>query len=360
MNERLCFPYKDEEDRVEDFVIDIEKIYNKMEDDISKEIFINRLLFSFTGNQKYLKKILLNTTAGEKLNKLLDEKDDSMYIYGAGIRGKRLAELFPEKKWGGIIDKNSSIESYQNIKVINLDEFVTLYKPGIGVLISNLKNPEEIVMDLLEKHVLREDIYMLNDFEHENAEGMYFASECIGKSVDSEKCFVDIGCYDGKDSLKYLEWCKNKDAKIYAFEPDKNNFNICKKNLEGYSNINLLNIGLSNVEENVTVLGEGEMSHLARTNEQAIQTQLLDNVIKDQEVGFVKMDVEGYEENVLKGAGKIIRKECPVMAISIYHKRSDIWRLPNLLLEYNENYSFYMRHYSATIGDTVLYAINKN
>ena len=70
------------------------------------------------------------------------------------------------------------------------------------------------------------------------------------------------------------------------------------------------------------------------------------------------MDVEGYEEHVLRGAREIIHSQCPILAVSIYHKKSDIWRIPKLLLEINNNYSFYMRHYSAANGDTVLYAIN--
>ena len=71
------------------------------------------------------------------------------------------------------------------------------------------------------------------------------------------------------------------------------------------------------------------------------------------------MDVEGYEEHVLLGAEKIIRNQHPVMAVSVYHKKADIWRLPGLLLEYNKDYCFYMRHYSAANGDTVLYAVDR-
>ena len=66
--------------------------------------------------------------------------------------------------------------------------------------------------------------------------------------------------------------------------------------------------------------------------------------------------MEGHEVKVLKGAEKIIRNQHPVMAVSMY--QSDIWRIPELLLEYNSEYAFYMRYYGAANGDTVLYAVD--
>ena len=141
-------------------------------------------------------------------------------------------------------------------------------------------------------------------------------------------------------------------------EPDIKNYQICKKNLDIYSNIKLLNIGLSDQEQEVCVMGEGEMSYFGEGDGLRIYTNLLDNVIADNRVGFIKMDVEGHEANVLKGAESIIREQHPMLAISLYHKKSDIWRIPMLLLKFNSNYHFFMRYYGALSGDTVLYAVD--
>lgn len=83
----------------------------------------------------------------------------------------------------------------------------------------------------------------------------------------------------------------------------------------------------------------------------------VDDIIEDHEATFIKMDIEGAELNALIGAEKTIRKSRPKLAISVYHKRRDIWEIPMLLLKYNPDYRFYLRCYSFTGNDTVLYAI---
>lgn len=84
----------------------------------------------------------------------------------------------------------------------------------------------------------------------------------------------------------------------------------------------------------------------------------IESVIDDT-VGFIKMDLEGYEENALQGAKGIISNQKPVLAVSVYHKRWDIFRMPALLPAFNPEYRFYLRHYGTFLGDTVLYALNR-
>lgn len=358
MNERICFPYEDVKHNIQGFVGDIEEIHSKMLDSVSQDIFSNRLLFSLTGNHKYLRNILLRTAGGKNLYNIFSDNTPK-YIYGAGIRGKRLAELFPELNWNGLIDKNSSFKNYNDIGVFSIEQFLKNYKYGTKIIISNMIESQEIFSDLLEKGVFQEDIYVLNDFNQENEKNMYFLSECSKILENSDGAFVDVGCYDGKDSISYLQR-KNKNAKIFAFEPDTKNYKVCFEKLQNYQNIKLFNIGLSNIEEELNIAGEGEMAHLGSKGDLSVHTQLLDHILGQEDISFIKMDVEGYEENVISGAKTIIREQHPVLAISIYHKRSDIWCIPKLVLDLNNNYLFYLRHYSVTNGDTVLYAIDKS
>lgn len=69
------------------------------------------------------------------------------------------------------------------------------------------------------------------------------------------------------------------------------------------------------------------------------------------------MDVEGAEYKSIIGARKTIKKYRPKLAISVYLKRNDIWEISMLLLTYHSDYRFYLRTYSFTGNDTVLYAI---
>lgn len=360
MRERMCFPYKDDMKDLREYTDDVEMIHNKMMDDLSEMIFSNRLLFSLTGNHKYMKYISLQTVGGKNLYHTFLDDDHSKYIYGAGIRGRRLIELFPEHKWDGFIDQNSTERSYNNIKIVNLEQFAKLYQYRTKILLSNMANVEEIISDLLKAGVFREDIYILSDFDAENMKDIYFLPECMKYMSNADGAFVDIGCYDGKDSIGYLRWMNNREADIYAFEPDVKNYEVCQKNLEMYPNIKLFRTALSDTEEELNTGGEGEMVHLGTNGKSVIRTQQLDGMVGDQKIGFIKMDVEGYEEKVLNGAKKIISSQHPLLAVSVYHKRADIWRLPRLILNLNSNYCFYMRHYGATTGDTVLYAIDKS
>ena len=74
---------------------------------------------------------------------------------------------------------------------------------------------------------------------------------------------------------------------------------------------------------------------------------------------MIKMDIEGAETEALKGAKMIIKRDKPVLAISIYHKPEDIIELPELISDIHEGYKFYLRHYSLSWYDTVLYAISE-
>lgn len=359
MRERMCFPYKDDMKDLQGFVDDIVAIHCKMMDDLSEMIFSNRLIFSLTEDHKYMKNVLLQTAGGKNLYNIFHNNDYPKYIYGAGIRGKRLIELFPEFRWDGFIDRNSLADDYNNIKILNLEQFANAYKYRTKILISNMANVEEIIVDLLKLGVFREDIYILSEFDMENMKDIYFLPECMQNMTD-EGAFVDIGCYDGKDSISYLRWSDNLEADVYAFEPDIKNYEVCRKNLGLYSNVELFNVALSDIEEEICVGGEGEMVHLDAKGDSVVRTQLLDNILNEKKVRFIKMDVEGYEEKVLNGAKRIISSQHPLLAISVYHKRADIWRIPKLILSFNNNYCFYMRHYGATSGDTVLYAIDKS
>ena len=68
------------------------------------------------------------------------------------------------------------------------------------------------------------------------------------------------------------------------------------------------------------------------------------------------MDIEGAEYEALQGAEKTIRNCHPRLAISVYHKPSDILDIPSYLMTLDETYRFYIRHYSSWRWETVLYA----
>lgn len=84
----------------------------------------------------------------------------------------------------------------------------------------------------------------------------------------------------------------------------------------------------------------------------------LDDILAEKEVTFIKMDIEGSELPSLRGAENVISKNLPKLAICIYHSDADMIDIPEYLMEKYPSYSFYIRHYSFSTSETVLYAVD--
>lgn len=61
----------------------------------------------------------------------------------------------------------------------------------------------------------------------------------------------------------------------------------------------------------------------------------------------------------LRSAQNHIKQDSPKLAISVYHKLSDIYEIPNFIMNINPNYNFYLRHYEDGVYAYDMYAIPK-
>ena len=151
----------------------------------------------------------------------------------------------------------------------------------------------------------------------------------------------------------FLKWSGNKYKEIISFELDACCYKKCGEKLKNVKNLSLVNKGAWGKEDKLRFEATG-VSDYGNTE---IVTCRLDDVLQDKQVTFLKMDIEGAEKEALIGAERIIRIHKPKLAISVYHKKEDIWEIPKLLLEMNPHYRFYLRHYSLRYAETVLYAL---
>jgi len=173
-------------------------------------------------------------------------------------------------------------------------------------------------------------------------------------NLESE-IFVDIGGYTGDTVLRYIEHDKNY-KKIYFFEPIKYNFIKAKKNLKNFENIIFFNIGLSDKKSILKMTFNGSSSKICDNGDYTIKVDTLDNVI-DKKITFIKMDVEGEELAILRGAKNLIKKHHPKMAICVYHKPEHFWQIPEFILSIREDYEVYFRHYTEGISESVMYFV---
>lgn len=350
------FPYKSEIDNNKMWE-DIQNIYAHIIDEDSKRIFAYRLLLSLTGDEKYIRKLILCTEIGIRFETFLKKQKD-IYIYGAGIRGRRLVQMFPEMNWSKYIDKKIT-ESCNGLDVIPPEQIV-MQKDSI-ILITNYEGYEEIKSSLIAQGIESRKIICMSDFEKEVQKNQYFESRCIERFKNTPGHFVDAGCFDGRDCIRFLESSLYANNEIYAFEPDNTNYRKCTEMLSEYKNVEISNVGLADIKGKTFFMSEkGEKARVTNEGNSYICIDTLDDVLCDKKIGFVKMDIEGSEKKALIGAKQHIISDKPNMMISIYHKMEDIIEIPHLLLEYTPQYYFAFGHYSiGSAADTVLYAFEK-
>lgn len=76
-------------------------------------------------------------------------------------------------------------------------------------------------------------------------------------------------------------------------------------------------------------------------------------------ITIIKMDIEGAEYDAILGMKQTLRQH-PVLMVSMYHVVEDLFRLQLLIEELQPGvYDYYIRHYSPTVIETVLYAVPK-
>jgi FkbM family methyltransferase len=88
----------------------------------------------------------------------------------------------------------------------------------------------------------------------------------------------------------------------------------------------------------------------------SVPTSRVDDEHYENEPTFIKLDVEGAETDVLMGAENTIRSSNPLVAVSIYHNSTDLWKLPVLMKEYMPGARFIIRC-NHPFYDAVLYVV---
>ncbi len=178
--------------------------------------------------------------------------------------------------------------------------------------------------------------------------------------LEQEETYVDAGAFDGDTLRQFLNRQKGMFNKYIALEPDEQNY---KKLLQSIPEIYKERIftypvGAGAIKSKAFFCNYGrEDSMIADDGDNEIDIIPLDELLIDEKVTTIKIDVEGYEPQVLEGAKKIIKEKKPKLAVCVYHRPDHLWELPLQIISYNSNYKLYLRHYEPEIYGTVLYGI---
>ncbi len=329
---------------------EISRIYNHMYDYESGIKWLNRILYSETLDLRFIKELVLSNEEGRIFEELLAKS--KCYIYGAGKRGRQLAEMFSNVKWAGFID--SKMEgSYQGVPIIRSIKEDS--SRDCIIIVSNKIGYKNIKNDLIQGGIKAENIVLLEEINTRISKNQYFDSKLLSPDSISGG-FIDGGMYDGEDIIKYTSWNKkSRKWMIWGCEPDKEMFERAKLRFNR-DRVHLICKGLSDKSEILFSSKNNEMTYLGTKGKDSTETTTIDKMCAGEKVGYIKLDIEGFEEKALRGAEETIRDQHPKIAVCLYHKRNDAYIIPKLLLDFFPGYTFSIGHYSLAQVDTVLYA----
>ncbi len=170
---------------------------------------------------------------------------------------------------------------------------------------------------------------------------------------------VDGGACMGDSTLAFSNAVGRK-GRVYAFDPVFEHLAILRHNQGQFphKNVSIMPFGLSDQEVLCDPIRVNQYSPGFSSAGQQVPLRTIDSLVKSGEItglDFIKLDVEGFELNVLKGAVESIRRFRPKLAISLYHKPDDLFEIPIFVRERFPFYGLRLGHYTIHAEETVLY-----
>jgi FkbM family methyltransferase len=186
-----------------------------------------------------------------------------------------------------------------------------------------------------------------NEFSHYIFDMDYGLNElpyqCI-KNLEG-KDFLDIGTYIGDTAIMFLKYKPNS---VLSYEPVDINYKDLLKTIELNKAQDLIVPIKKGLGEKQDVLriskssSSASMLGIDANDENTLQVDVstIDIECKNRQIGLIKMDVEGFEYYVVKGGLETIKRDKPVMFISLYHTGKDFFEIPPMLKNAVPEYKF--------------------
>lgn len=168
------------------------------------------------------------------------------------------------------------------------------------------------------------------------------------------KDFIDGGGFMGESGFIFSAYSPRK---VYCFEPLPEQVERIRQNFlcaphpellevvpcglaeqDGESNLSAGAAG-STLNKNLADTASGIPVRICRIDSFADSRNL--------NVGLIKLDIEGLELEAVRGAEKTIRRDRPILLISIYHTVKDFFGVKAFLEELVPDYRFSIRHLDA-------------
>ncbi len=312
--------------------------------------------------QSYLRKLYFHPGEREALAKLFSDamnREDSAQRFSALISGldnesrNTVSDII--HRMGMIADGNKSLQDVYTQR--EQEEFVRM----------NDEFSSKIVK--LNDNLYYYNGYYLpvNQFDSSVFYSKYAIDELITLDSVRNKDIIDAGGYVGDTALLFSSYT---DKSIHVFEASPSNMDIIRETIRLNQLENIVPVSKALGEKSGTAtfsLGERnscnslvERPGYNYPNHIEVPVITLDDYVRENnlEVGLIKVDIEGGEQLLLKGAVETIRTQHPILLISIYHSANDFFEIKPMIEKMCDKYTFRIIKpaNSAIVIETILLA----
>ena len=312
--------------------------------------------------QSYLRKLYFHPGEREALAKLFSDamnREDSAQRFSALISGldnesrNTVSDII--HRMGMIADGNKSLQDVYTQR--EQEEFVRM----------NDEFSSKIVK-------LNDNLYYYNGYYlpvNQFGSSVFYSKYAIDEltTLDSvrNKDIIDAGGYVGDTALLFSSYT---DKSIHVFEASPSNMDIIRETIRLNQLENIVPVSKALGEKSGTAtfsLGERnscnslvERPGYNYPNHIEVPVITLDDYVRENnlEVGLIKVDIEGGEQLLLKGAVETIRTQHPILLISIYHSANDFFEIKPMIEKMCDKYTFRIIKpaNSAIVIETILLA----
>ena len=191
---------------------------------------------------------------------------------------------------------------------------------------------------------------------------LYFRSGLWAPNLHER--FVDCGASIGESTTALIDATNGEFDRIWMIEPDRYNVEALTKFVRYHEDtslserIHLHACAVGERDEDLVFAHQGGHGGQVGTASvgDTVPVRRLDGLL-DAEPTLIKMDVEGAELSALKGAKEFITSSKPKLAISAYHRSTDLLDIVDFVLAIRPDYTVGLRHHTEERWDTCLYFV---
>lgn len=168
--------------------------------------------------------------------------------------------------------------------------------------------------------------------------------------------YLDLGAYRGDTVDEFLRYTDGYQA-ITAVEPNPKNYQKLREHIADIENADAINAGISDRSGTMLISKKaGRMPVLGDKRGAEIPVETVDSL--DVKPTYIKVDIEGMESAMLRGAEHTLRLYKPKLNLAAYHRTEDFFSLILQLHKINPDYRIYLRkHPYIPCWDLNIYAV---